>query len=313
MRALEVVVLNEQRNPPLAVGEVGEHRLRQELVPHRLPEPFDLSAGLRMMRAALDVPNSVPVEFLLEVRVSAPGRVLPTLVRQDLARRAVVRDSPRQRFHHQRAPLMVRERNTHQIPRVIVEECRDIHPLVSAEQEREQVALPELVRLRALETTGLRPGLVRNRLTIFEQSLLVQNAPDRRLRNSERLKAFQNITDPARPPRGVLSLHGGNRVALRLTFRPWWHLRHSRNRAKAVFPGESVPSGPFRDRGDRNAIRLRDPHVGHALIDDRPRCLDANFDRPGASRRGCFRVAAVAAASASFPSHLSFLSPTRVG
>jgi len=59
VRALEVVVLHKQRTAPLAIIEVREDRPRQELLPHRLPETLDLAAGLRVMRAALDVPYAV--------------------------------------------------------------------------------------------------------------------------------------------------------------------------------------------------------------------------------------------------------------
>jgi len=60
VRPLEVVVLHEQGDPSLTVVEIGEHRPRQELLPHRLPEALDLSAGLRMVRPTLHVRDTVP-------------------------------------------------------------------------------------------------------------------------------------------------------------------------------------------------------------------------------------------------------------
>lgn len=92
MRTLEVVMLYEEPDPTLAVLVVGEDRARKKLLPHRLPEALDLPAGLRVMRPALHVLDSVPAEFLFEVRRPAPGRVLPTLVGEDFARRPVLRD-----------------------------------------------------------------------------------------------------------------------------------------------------------------------------------------------------------------------------
>ena len=67
MRALEVVVLDEQRHPTLTVLEVGEHGAREQLLPQRFPEALDLAAGLRMVRSALDVPDAVPLELGLEL------------------------------------------------------------------------------------------------------------------------------------------------------------------------------------------------------------------------------------------------------
>ena len=155
MGALEVIVLHEQRQPPLAVLEVGEHRPREQLLPQRLPEALDLAAGLRVVRAALHVLDAVTLELGLELRRAAPGGVLPALIGEDLARCAIVRDTTGQCFEHQRAPLVMRHRKTHQVARVIIQKRRDVQPLVPAQQKREQVRLPQLVRLGALEARRL--------------------------------------------------------------------------------------------------------------------------------------------------------------
>jgi len=110
MGTLEVVVLHEVRDAPLAVLEVREHRAREELLPHRLPEPFDLAAGLGVMRAALYVMDPVPLELRLELGRAAPRGVLPTLVGQDLPGRAAIGDPARERFEHERASLVMRHR-----------------------------------------------------------------------------------------------------------------------------------------------------------------------------------------------------------
>jgi hypothetical protein len=98
VRTLEVVVLDEQVHPTLAVLEVREHRPREQLLPQRLPEPLDLAAGLWMMRTALDVLDPVPLQFRFELRRAAPRGVLTALVGQDLPRRPVLGDRPRQRL-----------------------------------------------------------------------------------------------------------------------------------------------------------------------------------------------------------------------
>lgn len=90
MRALEVVVLHEQPDASLTILEVGEHRARQKLLPHRLPEPLDLAAGLRVVRTALHVGDPLPAQLRLELRRATPRRVLPALVGQNLARCAIL-------------------------------------------------------------------------------------------------------------------------------------------------------------------------------------------------------------------------------
>jgi hypothetical protein len=115
VRPLEVVVLHEERGPALAVVEVGEHRARQELLPHRLPEALDLAAGLGMVRPALHVRDAVPPELLLEGGRAAPRRVLPPLVGQDLARHPVVGNTACERLHHERALLVVRHHEAHDV------------------------------------------------------------------------------------------------------------------------------------------------------------------------------------------------------
>jgi hypothetical protein len=59
MRTLEVVVLDEEFDPPESVGEISEDRLAKEIVPERFPEALDLAERLRMLRAALDVLDAV--------------------------------------------------------------------------------------------------------------------------------------------------------------------------------------------------------------------------------------------------------------
>ena len=91
---LEVVCVDEEAESADAIGEVGEDRTRQKLVPERLPEAFDLAERLRMLRPALDVMDALPPQLLLEFGRTAPGRVLPPLVGQDLPRRAEIGQAP---------------------------------------------------------------------------------------------------------------------------------------------------------------------------------------------------------------------------
>jgi hypothetical protein len=197
VRPLEVVVLQVQRHAALAVLEVGEHRAAEQLLPQRLPEPLDLPASLWMVRAALHMLDAVTLQLRLELRAATPGGVLPALVGQDLPRRPVVGNASRQRLQHQHAPLVMRHRQTHQIPGVIIEERRHIDPLVTAQQEREQVRLPQLVGLGALEVLHLHlpayPTLGHQGLDAFGP----QHSPHRRLGSADPQKPAHHIADAA--------------------------------------------------------------------------------------------------------------------
>jgi len=94
VRPLEVVALDEEPEPPLAIGKVCEDRAAQEFIPQRLPEALDLAERLGVLRPALDVPDSVLPQPLLEERLPTPGCVLSPLVGQDFLGRPVGCDAP---------------------------------------------------------------------------------------------------------------------------------------------------------------------------------------------------------------------------
>lgn len=198
MRPLEVVALDEERDALVAVGEVGKHRPRQKLVPERLPESLHLAHRLRVLRSALHVADAVQAELLLEVRLAAPRGVLPTLIRQHLLRLAVRRDASLEGLHHQLRPLMMREVMRHHEARVVVHEGRQVQALVTPQQKREDVRLPELVRLRALEASRWMMPRSRHRARL-DQPCLVEDPPHLALRNAERLEARERVANASRP------------------------------------------------------------------------------------------------------------------
>ncbi len=199
MRTLEVVVLDEELDPPKTVREISEHRLAQKLLPQRLPEALDLAERLGMLRAALAVLDAVTPQQLLKLGRAAPRSVLATLIGQDLARLAVVRDAALERLDDQAALLVVGHRPRHEVARVVVHEADQVHALMTAQLEREDVALPELVGLRAFEAT--RWLVTRSLLLLrLDEPCLVQDATHRRLRDAQALEASQHIADATRAP-----------------------------------------------------------------------------------------------------------------
>jgi hypothetical protein len=161
MRAAEVVGLDEERNPALAVLKVRTHRPRQEFLPQRLPKPLDLAQGLRVVGTALDVSDALTPQLPLEVGVPTPGHVLPSLVGQHLLGRAVLRDAAGQRLQDQRGALVMGHHQRHHVPRVVVHEGGHVQSLVTPQEKREDVRLPELIRLRTLKAMLRRTRLGR--------------------------------------------------------------------------------------------------------------------------------------------------------
>ena len=84
MRPLEVVRVHVERHAPLAIAEIRELRAREKLLPERLPEALHLAERHRVLRAALDVTDAERTQSCLEVRLAAPGGVLPPVVGQHL-------------------------------------------------------------------------------------------------------------------------------------------------------------------------------------------------------------------------------------
>lgn len=216
VRALEVVTVDEECEPAHEIGEICEDRPAEELVPERLPKPFRFAERLRVLRAAANVPNSVLAECALEVRLTAPGRVLPPVVRQNLLRRPVRREAQLQRLHHELGALMVRRRVRHDETRVVVHEHRHVHALMASEQKREDVRLPELIRLRPLEAALRVCPFLHPRRRGWNQALLVQDASHLRLAHPERLEARKDVSDATRPVIRMRLAELRHRLALRL-------------------------------------------------------------------------------------------------
>jgi len=90
MRPPKVVILDPQLCAVLHVLEPVEQCPGEKLLLDRLPEPLDLSLRLRVVRLRPDVPDLHPDHFLVELRMTPPTRVLPTVVRQYFRRRFVL-------------------------------------------------------------------------------------------------------------------------------------------------------------------------------------------------------------------------------
>jgi hypothetical protein len=180
VRPLEVVVLHEERDSAESVCEVGKHGLAQKLLPQRLPEALDLPERLGVLRSTLAVRDAIPPQQLLELRLAAPRRVLPPLVGEHLARMAVLGDAALERLDDKARLVVMRHRPRHDVARVVVHEADDVDALMAPELEREDVGLPELIRLRAFKAAHRLVARC-GRLSCHQQPCLVKNPSHRGL------------------------------------------------------------------------------------------------------------------------------------
>ena len=291
MRALEVVVLDEQSHAPLAVLEVRKHRARQELLPQGLPEALDLAAGLRVVWAALHVRNTVALELRLELGRPPPGGVLAPLVGQDLAWCTVVRKGARERLQHQSAPLVVRHRQAHQIARVIVEKCRHVQPLVPAQQEREQVRLPQLIGLGALEAHFLALRFTLHRCVRLDRALGLEHPLHRARRSAHPQKALHHIADAPAPSLRLRGLGRKDRCAARLTRGASLAHPHLHRHVRPLLSAAPIPLRPLQHRGVGHAKAPRRFPRRDLILNHRARHLQAHIHGPASSLCTCHLAA----------------------
>lgn len=91
---------------------------------------------------------------------------------------------------------MMRQRQTHQVARVIVQERGHVETFMFPEQEREQIRLPKLVRLGPLEPVRPRLRLGTHLRARRRQPLLLQYPPHRGRRSPQAKVPLQHIADP---------------------------------------------------------------------------------------------------------------------
>jgi hypothetical protein len=271
VRPVEVVVVDEEREPPLAIRVVGEHRAREKLVPQRLPEPLDLPERLRMLWPALHVPDPVASQQLLEGRLTAPCGVLPSLVGEHLVGRPVPRQRALDRLEHELGALVVRERVSHQIARVVVHEADQVQPLVPSQQKREEVRLPHLIRRCSFESTRrLRSALLLRRARL-DQPLLVQHAAHRALRHSEPFESRQHVTHAPTARLRLRLLRLDHRLSARVAFECLAaRLASARERHQSVQSVRSIAQHPLLDRLRAKPEHLRNLAVAVSALDHLP-------------------------------------------
>ena len=157
MRPLVIIVFDPEFDPLPCCLEALELRAGEELLPDRLPAPFDLAQRHRMLGTALEVRYPVLLQLGFEPADTAPGRVLPAIIGQHLLWRLKLPHTLPVYLDDRlgcRAAEQVRGGDE---ARVIIQEGDQIG-VTSSQPEGEDVALPHLIGCRPLEEPG--PGQI---------------------------------------------------------------------------------------------------------------------------------------------------------
>src|SRR6266540_1385211 len=264
MGTLEVVGVDEKREPPGQVRKVREDCAREKLFPQGFPEALDLAECLRVLGPALDVPDAFPPELLLEVCRATPRRVLAALVGEDLLRRAEGGDAVLEGFHDEAAFLVMRQGVPDDEARVVVHEGGQVHTLMLAKKKREDVRLPELVGLGSLESTlGMLPGPRRH--PGFEKPFFVQDSSHLGLRDAQGFEARQDVTDTPRAVFGVLASHRAHGLMTRVGLSGWKRSFLSTCRAQSLDAHSPVVANPRAEGRRADAVRDSDVAVARPV------------------------------------------------
>ena len=184
-------------------------RALPEFVEDGLPQALALAERLRAVRARHDVLDAFAPQQLLKAALAAPGEVLASLIRQDLARFAEARDALHQAIDHEVCALMRIEAPGHDVATVGVEKDRQVNAAPWAcEHVARDVRLPEFPWSCALEASGQLAA----RLAAFLwsraglDSRLEQHVADAARGALVAIEAQQKITAAPHTPAGVLGL-----------------------------------------------------------------------------------------------------------
>ena len=176
MRPLVIVILHPpaQALPRLLKGR--ESRPTDELFPDRFPEALYFPKRLWMVRAAADMLDPVPFQFLLELGLAVPARILPPVVRQHLLGHPVRSHAAPEYLQQIVGRLAAEYFQGRDVPGMVVDKPDQVgipawpQPFggpdsFPAKLEGKDIALPHLIGRGALEKARLRR--VGRRLLLF--------------------------------------------------------------------------------------------------------------------------------------------------
>lgn len=166
VRPAVVVVFHPVGEALLGFIERFKPGARKELALQRLPETFDFPESLRMMGLRTDMVDVISRQHLLELRLSAPVGVLPSVVGKKFRRHPVFPGCPPVHFQHVFSALAAIQPDPGDIPGMIIYKPDDKGWFVVEGEDRD-VALPERIRFGVFVSTVFErlytPFLLRRR------------------------------------------------------------------------------------------------------------------------------------------------------
>jgi hypothetical protein len=147
------------------------------------------------MRRAPYVMHTVLAHLAHERCLPAPTHILPAVVRQHLTRRPIGAYAAPVYLQHVRGSLTMEDFQARDVPRMVVNEPNEIG-VRSKQFELKDIALPHLVRRRALEKARLRRIARRLLFRRLEQPLPVQRAPHRFPAHRQKQHPLQKMRHP---------------------------------------------------------------------------------------------------------------------
>jgi hypothetical protein len=259
-----VVVLHPEPDPLAGRLEALELGALEKLLPDRLPEALDLPQRHGMVRAALEVVDSILAELGLEPGGPAPTRVLPALIGEHFLGHAVLRRRPAVDLQDVLRRLAAEDVQPHHVAGVIVEEADEVGVL-AAQAEGEDIGLPQLVGRGALEEA--RPGGITLGFgaRLLEELVRVERAAHRLAAHRQEQHAPQELADLLDPEVGMaplelegLPLHRGGHLGPRAP-RPPLPLQ-------ARVPLGAIPAHPRPQRTEADAEVVGDLLDGEAFL-----------------------------------------------
>ncbi len=173
----------------------------------------------------------------------------------------------------------MRQDQGHHEPGTVVQERGHVDPLVPPQQKREQIRLPELVRLRALKPPRGRPGLRPRQGRRRAQALRVQDPPHRALRHAQGVKPLEDVPDPPGPDLRVRPPDRHHGLPSRLGPRRGNRERR-RHREQPVHPACPIPTHPQDRRVRADPAGPRHRRQSQPLLDHRPGHPQSDFQGP---------------------------------
>jgi hypothetical protein len=204
-----VVVLHPQTDALTGGLKAVKLRSYQELLPDRLPEPFDLAQGHGMMRPALEVVNPILAQLRLEARGPAPARVLASLIGKHLFGHPVLRHCRAVHLQDVLGCLAAKHVQPHQVAGVIIQKADKVGVLAT-QTEGEDVGLPHLVGRGTLEEARLRGIAPRLGFTFLQQLLLMERAANGLPAHRQKQHPPQELADLLNAQVGMMPLEFDN-------------------------------------------------------------------------------------------------------